>query len=1494
MGSSSISRIIIGNTGPTGPKGNTGSIGPTGVGTGKTGITGPTGAWINSVFVAQNGQINFNSSNGTQFSIFGTKGNTGFTGTIFGENIGSGLSLFSSSSGYTLTIRGLSFIGGLTAGVSGETIIVFPADIAYGASISNTIVNDKIIYAESENLANSTRISFGKTYGEFSFSDSTGITPGSSAVYSNAASSVTPLNDSDFPDGITLNVINNGFYKIQTPLKWNAITLDGGTYNSNELISATLFVEGNSIVKLPSNLFFGGYTYSSIFGCGLNIMNIMTLDGGENWFATIIDRGYGVDRCEDLEGLGSCCGSTGCTDYLTEDECTKLGGSWNAFKACSDALCPFDAICCSNGACISGISEEECLKFNAQYYPGITCLSPDEGDNTQRTCYSSAQDATVCCVNGECIPNVTYRICRDFYNGIPVDGLCENANCAGGGNNRGACCPKEFPVEGEITECVGDTTSSQCFAIGGIFRGFQTVCEECGTIDENGACCYSDDTPCNITTSKVCAAADGNFQGVNTNCSSCSEPEPTGACCFNDKCTPDVTENECEASNGAWQGAGSSCDPNPCEPPPPPTGACCLPDRTCQIQTRFDCESVNGGTYKGDNVPCQSDTCVSTPTTGACCRTFFDPSSMEAFAFCTEETPQNCELKGNQFIFKGIGTICSTAVCEYGACCQPFLGSGACLNGYYTEQSCVGVFNLGKDCEDNPCNLGACCRDRQSLCTDETEQSCLVGEKSGVFKGAGILCGSNPCGFGACCPNPPPAGLPACREDTSEFACDILNGIFAGPNTNCDDCNNSEPTGACCLASGCQTKTPTQCASLSGNYIGDNIQCTPDPCTPRKIVGACCVEDQALPGGYTCMDGKTPRECGDSGGFFYGDDSSCRDVECPCGDIVIPTDRFACCFYDNTQNDVICQLKTAKECTAVSGSLRNDVKECFDGLCQPPGGECMAGDFVYYPKYYNTDGTEFVWDCGKWDRTVDLPNFLFELSNIYHPLTPTVPDPRYYVGSSKYSDWGDGKSPNESQVIPSPFPYILGEFATYVVNDWFFVFLNRVPRRHLTFKPDNSEVNFAACFNIAKPFQNGGGGNEPCFEECRPPDNPGSNCPIDGDVNPEQAPPPESCLSVADLVNGVTGNDPQIFAIFNSTCIGTNDEPCLTSCYGDPHGFFIPNSSIQLLHCKQVQHQVPPVLTTGYDDIEYTSCSYKFPNFAFKRHLDSDDTSFIKMSDFKQLMEFNCDNEPPDAGSAWTFRVRYPIYVSLPDVYRGKIIRSVKEVEEEDLESENPVIKEIAKVAFGKTKAASLVIRRKESDEDYLLWGAIGFPKEGVHTHAVEMIITLGEITECGVCLAGRKVNARFLQFYPITDINNPDQFEPSFRNYMKYGVEVDGARYGLTDLMQVTDYVDNPNETNCYVGFEISGEDRTHGHFYVDRIEDSQTITEGPYGPPARNNKLNFWKFYEAYHQGLKSVGGNGCSPALTSNFFIKPITINNTTYQVGCAGTPNPCEEL
>jgi hypothetical protein len=75
-----------------------------------------------------------------------------------------------------------------------------------------------------------------------------------------------------------------------------------------------------------------------------------------------------------------------------------------------------------------------------------------------------------------------------------------------------------------------------------------------------------------------------------------------------------------------------------------PSGACCGADAACDVMTQTDCAAA-GGTYQGDDVSCLDTDCASTD--GACCMA----------GVCSMETESDCLAGGGTF--NGIGTDCT-------------------------------------------------------------------------------------------------------------------------------------------------------------------------------------------------------------------------------------------------------------------------------------------------------------------------------------------------------------------------------------------------------------------------------------------------------------------------------------------------------------------------------------------------------------------------------------------------------------------------------------------------------------------------------------------------------------------------------------------------------------------------------------------------------------------------------------------------------------------
>jgi hypothetical protein len=632
MGSSAISPIIKGETGPTGPKGSKGSIGPTGVGVGFTGITGPRGFYIvNSVATSTNTVLfpsNWPVPNPTPFFLSGTKGPTGYTGTMYGENIGSGLTLYSAINGFTLSVRGLTFVGNLRAEATAGTILITPLDVYYGVTLSNTVTNDRVTYSKTSSVIDTSMIRLGKTHSNFIFSNSQGITPGSFPVYSEISGNVIEISSGE--NNVILGLTAGSIYHIHTPIGISGFTLNSSLHGDNELISFTLLIEGGGFTQFPSNVYFEDTPYSSVFGCGMNIMNLMTYDKGQNWFATITDRGYGVNGCPELETIGSCCyiggsGDRECKEYVTQEWCAgQTLGIFNALVVC-DPLCGKTAICCSSGKCVGGVSQEECEYFLGKYYEGLNCLldTTPEGDNTQRLCYDPTEPPVVCCTGGTCIDSVTSLICNEYYHGTSIPGKCCEIDCGTLGAIRGACC-----VEGESPEC-SVKTPTECSESGGFFYGNGTICDNvncCFESEKTGYCCIGGNCVENITQANC--SGQGTWHSTQLECSAqCSPEDPIGDCCIdNIICSPGTYKSDCEGTLGnVWYPSNSDCNGN-C--PSSTLVWCCSSFGVCAQRPQSQC----GGTYYTTQSACQA-----AQQCGTCC------ANIPGIGFgCYAYTPQTC------------------------------------------------------------------------------------------------------------------------------------------------------------------------------------------------------------------------------------------------------------------------------------------------------------------------------------------------------------------------------------------------------------------------------------------------------------------------------------------------------------------------------------------------------------------------------------------------------------------------------------------------------------------------------------------------------------------------------------------------------------------------------------------------------------------------------------------------------------------------------------
>jgi hypothetical protein len=125
---------------------------------------------------------------------------------------------------------------------------------------------------------------------------------------------------------------------------------------------------------------------------------------------------------------------------------------------------------------------------------------------------------------------------------------------------------------------------------------------------------------------------------------------------------------------------------------------------------------------------------------------------------------------------------------------------------------------------------------------------------------------------GACCTDEVSSG---CANTTAKD-CSYFDGIFMGPNSDCDYINCCISGGACCIDDDIepciQVADEQACIDMSGVWMGGGTNCTGEDAISCAGVGACCVP------GMECQI-MTGQECIDAGGIYHGDGSCCNVIE---------------------------------------------------------------------------------------------------------------------------------------------------------------------------------------------------------------------------------------------------------------------------------------------------------------------------------------------------------------------------------------------------------------------------------------------------------------------------------------------------------------------------------------------------------------------------------------------------------------------------------------
>jgi len=553
IGSSTINlddlTLLINRDSPFDFIGNRGRPGTTGA-TGATGTTGSTGsAGYNVVFVSKssNNAVIVTTSDGRQLSASGIQGPAGNVGgplqNYFIENFESASSpttqflFFKEKIGITSYFKTLAVTGdiGYTAGSAGITL----TGLTLGRSSLG--VNTLLYFSDAISPAKSLN------YQGFLIAGYTAQQQGITTE------SVLLAKIATFKEYKTIAGLTNINVQIGTTHGTNFFLNDETEHAGLVLSPKTVntSIDRLKIYNSPSGLTAVNKKYIK-FVNNLNqlegISFVQTLTSGVTVSSSA--RLYGSCCFCDEAGAGDTADTNICLDFAHRDYCNSVNGVFSSMS-CSERRndsiygCFYGGSCCVNGECIDNISEQECKKFNGFFARGVNCLNY-ECPNLCNINPTTGERNFSCCINGRCF-NIQEDKCFQF-GGIFQPKPCTEVNCCEYGY-YGACCKG-------IT-CYENYLPPDCAKFNGIYQGPGTVCQNtvCCSTEEalNLTNFFSKSVENNITsydnsTELPCTLKIGDYFGGGYFAGFIGYPTPT---CWNS--TPAVARGEL-ISNLEWSG----------------------------------------------------------------------------------------------------------------------------------------------------------------------------------------------------------------------------------------------------------------------------------------------------------------------------------------------------------------------------------------------------------------------------------------------------------------------------------------------------------------------------------------------------------------------------------------------------------------------------------------------------------------------------------------------------------------------------------------------------------------------------------------------------------------------------------------------------------------------------------------------------------------------------------------------------------------------------
>ena len=735
------------------------------------------------------------------------------------------------------------------------------------------------------------------------------------------------LIDQTISGSVELNITNSNIFNVSAPINITGITWsyeqrpgvslsnnDGNEFS--EMKNITIIIDnGPNNIRFADNIKFAS---TPTFTNGTDIVNLVTIDNGDTWFATLTGYGWDVNIFQEDE-LGSCCSNLGCINFVNQTYCNQINGVFERGVPCfrrTDDACGAGV----TGSCCTGsLGLETGILCNANdiYKPSdpkdtATCVSiPTEPSIdwyvkcAEERCISCCdQDPTLpwCLDPQSCNQEITHccfagKYCIEMTNG------CETCALIGGtpvfscaecdiGNDLPVTCCAPCPLG-----CVKTNSQDDCSELSGAVSG-NALCSGClDNVDQTVT-----GTPLCLTPSTLlqCNLINGYFvpSSVSDSCSICNDlnicdPPELGACC-NDTtgdCLGIMLEEVCTSLNESsplvikWLGANTECDD--CCSNQEFLGACCFCDENCVPDTTPQQCSALRGIFMGIDSTCGAVNCsIAGPcqcdceTTGCCdC-----PPGWPGRSVCCD-CPQCDECTGDPP--PPPPPPCQNPPCvgDPPGCPNPPCGPG-------------GEFC----CDEGPCPPGRCCGGGGDCWCYPSEDGCDDDDRNGGRGGGGG--------------NWPPFELPPYRptnlhtevipnSDWAIGACCMPASAcwhtFIGSRRQGPGWKDFDPIGGVAGETGHHNGGATWKCGRAGGVFHHNQTCAESGCTKGKTnLGACC----CMAWNINCPD---PDE--------YDSDTSNSDgsTNFGCEDCEIGSARISCsnCAADGNVPGYTTQISSA-------------------------------------------------------------------------------------------------------------------------------------------------------------------------------------------------------------------------------------------------------------------------------------------------------------------------------------------------------------------------------------------------------------------------------------------------------------------------------------------------------------------------------------------------------------------------------------------------------